>query len=157
MASPNTGIQLCVQNDVELAVGGVAVLAQLLDKNGDGIADSDLVASIIGRASSYVIAGIGAAAVPGSLSSPYPDILVYTAANVAAYYSWTMGSSEIVIPDGAKMLMDAADSTIAKIRNREISLGANTAPASALEVKQIDTDNGGTLGRLTRDSIKGFW
>lgn len=152
-----TGPQFCVQGDVELAIGGVQVLAQLLDKNGDGIADSDLVAAVIGRASAEVAAAVGNAVNISSLATPYPDALVFHTAQIAAYYAWNQGSSEVIVPDAAKQLHEDSLRFLDQVARRERSLGVGTAPASSILVKQIDTDNGGTLGRITRDSTKGFW
>jgi len=159
VATPTTptGPQFCVQGDVELAIGGVQVLAQLLDKDGDGQADPSMVAAVIGRASAEVAAAVGNAINISSLAVPYPDALVFHTAQIAAFYAWNQGSSEIIVPDAAKQMHQDSLRFLDQVARRERSLGVATPPASALEVKQIDTDNGGTLGRDTRDSLKGFW
>lgn len=154
-STPTTGPQFCNQNDVELAIGGAQQLAQLLDKNGDGITDSDIIASVIGRASAEVAAAVGNAITISALVAPYPDALVYHTANIAAFYSWTMGSSEIVVPDAAKMLHEDSLRFLDQVARRERSLGVATPPAANIEAKQVEVNPAGD--RTTRDSLKGFW
>lgn len=155
MATPPSGIQLCTQNDVELAVGGVAVLAQLLDKNGDGLADSDLVTAVIAHASAEGMAAVANQYDPANLVSPYPDILVFATARLAAYYAWTMGSAEIISPEAAAALRDDALRVFDRIASRALSLGiaSTVQPATNQDVKQVDTNPDGT--RTTRDSTTG--
>ena len=160
MANPTTaptGPQFCLQGDVEMAIGGAQVLAQLLDKSGSGVADPNLVVSVIARASAEVAAAVGNAVAIATLVPPYPDPIVYHTAQIAAYYAWGQGSSEVVVPDSAKQMHEDSLRFLDQVARRERSLGVATAPASALQVQQIDTDNGGTLGRTTKDSLKGFW
>ena len=152
-----TGPQFCGQHDVELAVGGTPQLAQLLDKDGDGIADADLVASIIARASGEVAAAVSNVSDIATFTAPYPDALVYAAANIAAFYAWTMGSGETAVPDGAKALHEDALRFLDQLARRERSLGVASPPASKMEAKQVDQDPGGLLGRVTRNALKGWW
>jgi phage gp36-like protein len=148
---------LYTQTDLELAIGGAQQLAQLLDKDGDGIADASLVASIIGRSSAEVMAAVGNVLNIATMTPPYPDALVFHAAQIGAYYAWGQGSSEIVVPDAAMKMHEDSLRFLDQLARRERSVGVANPPASVLEVKQIDVDNGGTLGRTTRDSLRGFW
>lgn len=157
MATPPIGPQFATQNDLELAIGGTQVLAQLLDKDGDGIADAALVTAVLGRANAEVAAAVGNTIQISTLTAPYPDPLVYHAAQIAAYYAWGQGSSEIVVPDAAKLMHEDSLRFLDQIARRERSLGIATPPPANIEAKQIDTDNGGTLGRTTRSSLIGFW
>lgn len=155
MATSPTGPQFATQNDLELAIGGVAVIAQLLDKNGDGLADADLVTAVLGRANAEVAAAVGNAIAIASLSAPYPDPLVYHAAQIAAYYAWGQGSSEVVVPDAVKLMHEDSLRFLDQVARRERSLGVATPPASAVQAKQIDPDP--QQNRMTRDGLKGFW
>ncbi len=140
MATPTTpsGVQLCKQGDVELAIGGIQVLAQILDKTGGGIADPNLVAAVIAHASSEALAAIAVQYLPSQLTVPYPDILVYATARLAAFYAWTMGSSEIVSPAAAQALRDDALRVFDRIANRQLSLGVTTTPGTNQDVVMVD-------------------
>lgn len=137
MATSPIGPQLCVQNDVELAIGGVAQLAQLLDKNGDGLADADLVTAIIAHSSAEVLSAVYVQYAPTAVVVPYPDELVYLTATLSAYRAWGFGSSEIVVPDGAQKMADDARRTLDLIRSRQRGIvGISTSPATNQDVVQ---------------------
>ena len=90
-----------------------------------------------------------------SLVLPYPDLLVYTAADIAAWYSWTLGSSEIVIPDGAKYMYEEKKALLGQIAAGTRALGILVPLKDQLNIQQVDTNPGGD--RVTRDSLKGMW
>lgn len=151
-ATAPTGVQLCSQTDVELVIGGSQILVQLLDKDGDSVADSDMVTAIIAHASSECLATIGTQYLP-SLTAPYPDVLVFAVARLAGYFAYTMGTDIQGVPAQAIALRDEATRIFDRIRNREISLGVVIAPASNQKVEVVDRNPNND--QTTQDSLKG--
>lgn len=144
-----------MQADVELVLGGAAILKQLLDKGNAGAADPNLVATVIAHASSEALAAIAVQYSPSQLVAPYPDILVFATARLAGYYAWTMGSDGNALPDGAMRLKDDALSVFDRIAKRQLSLGIAIDPATNQAVAEIDRNpnNDQTTRASTSGSI----
>ena len=124
--------------DLALALGGGAVMVQLLDKNGDGVADTDMVASVISRACAEVNSALQVVIDINSLSAPYPDTLVYNSADIGAYYAWLIGADGQTMPDAVRTRYDAAAKWLDQIAQRTRTLGVLPKPATGQQVEQID-------------------
>lgn len=100
-------LKLCSQADLELALGGAAQLVQLLDKDGDNIADKALVEKAIdagcGELVSYFI-NIDLS----TIREPYSPVLITKAADAAAFYAWRFGSYAQGVPESIVQGHDAA-------------------------------------------------
>ena len=145
----------CTQTDLELAVGGAAVLAQLLSKSGTGSADANLVAAVIGRATAEVNSAIQVAIAIDTLNPPYPDALVYVTADIGAYFAYLQGTSGQAMPDSTRQRYDNALRWLDQVARRERTLGVSPKPATDQDVKQVDTNPDGL--RVTRGSLAGLW
>lgn len=124
--------------DLAVAVGGSAVLVQLLDKNGDGVADTDQVAACLARATAEVNSAIQVVIDLSSLSAPYPGALIYTTADIAAYYAWLQGAEQQTMPDATRQRYENAVRWLDQVAKRERTLGATPKPATGQQVEQID-------------------
>lgn len=100
--------RFCEQSDVERALGGAAVLVELLDKDGDGVADVDLVEQCMDAGSNELASYIGVTVDTDQLVKPYPLILVLKAADASAFYAWRYGISGQVCPDQTIQAHDGA-------------------------------------------------
>ena len=149
----------CSSSDLSLAVGGGSVLVQLLDKNGDGVADADQVAACLARATSEVNGAIQIAIDLDSLSAPYPDELIYRTADIAAYRAWLQGGDGQTMPDAIKASYENAAKWLDQVARRERTLGVLPKPATSQQAEQIDRNPTGTTPRTpTWESTAGtFW
>lgn len=150
-----TEIAWMTQTELELAVGGAAVLVQLLDKDADGVADTTLVNAILVRANAEVSAAVENQYALSAFSSPYPSLLINAAMGLGAYFAWTYGSSEVALPPGIERLYQDSLRLLDQISKRERSIGATPQPGTNQAVEQIDPDPNGD--RVTRTSLRGFW
>ena len=132
------------QAQLERAVGGAAVLKQLLDKDGDGTADSALITQILdeadGEANSYI-----------SLAVDLADTTIDTAPHllrreldVAVYLSWLRGTMAQAMPEEVKLAYENAIRWFEAVRDRRAAIGLTTRPTSAQKIDQVlkeDTDD----------------
>lgn len=148
-----------------LSVGGAAVLVQLLDKDGDGVADPALVAAIRARATSDMssiiqtqldLIALDARAV---LDGAYPDALVYHTADIGAYYAWLAGGENQVMPPATLAKYEAAMAWADKVAKKLATLGTPIKPAAGQFVAQVDRNPGGDVWPTpTWTSMRGsFW
>lgn len=142
-----------VQADVELRVGGAARLVQLLDKDGDGVADAALVSACLTQANSEVDAAIQ---LRHSLPlASTPAILTATEASLAAYYAYQFGSDGQGMPPAVRQMAEDARAFLTDVADGRRTLALAVKPATDLDVQQIDPDPNGD--RVSRTSLKGFW
>jgi len=147
-------VAYCTQSDLELAVGGVANLVRLLDKDNDDVADEDAVTACLARATSEIDSALQIRhQLP--LAEPYPPILITHAATLAAYYAHQYGTDGQGVPqrvvEAAKDARDWLDMLAAGTR----TVGTVVKPTAGQEVAQVDTNPTG--GWVTRQSLRGFW
>lgn len=121
----------CVQADLEVAVGGAAVLVQLLDKDGDGVADATQVAACLARATAEVNSAISIAVDISALDSPYDDTLIYQTASIAAYHAWMQGGEGQVMPDSVRERHANAQDWLSLVATRRRTLGGTTRRATS--------------------------
>lgn len=128
----------CTSADLAVAVGGSAVLVQLLDKNGDGVADADQITACLNRATSEVNGAIQIAIDVASLAAPYPDELVYRTAEIAAYRAWLQGGDGQTMPEAVLAAYTNAMQWLDRVARRERTLGVIPKPSTSQQVEQID-------------------
>src|SRR5262245_31988129 len=100
--------QYCTQADLERALGGAAVLVQLLDKDQDGQADPDAVSDVLDAGSNEVASYIQVMVELSSLRPPYPRALVLKTADCCAFHAWSRGSERQAAPQNIQSVYDAA-------------------------------------------------
>jgi phage gp36-like protein len=146
----------CTQTDLEYAVGGAAILVQLLDKDGDGISDEGYVVRILNRATAEVASAVRISTSLESLElSSYPDALVYTTANIAAYYAFLEGTSGQGLPQHIRDNYQDSLRWLDQVARRERTLGESPKVTTDLQVRQVDPD---PYSRgVSRAGLKGFW
>jgi len=146
-------VSYSTQADVELRVGGAARLVQLLDKDGDGVADAALVTACLTQANSEVDAAIQ---LRHSLPlASTPAILTAHEASLAAYYAYQFGSDGQGMPPAVRQMAEDARGFLTDVADGRRTLALSVKPATDLDVQQIDPDP--NLDRVSRASLKGFW
>ncbi len=146
----------CSQTDLEYAVGGAATLVQLLDKDGDGYADTAFVSRILDRATGEAKSAIQVSNDLTVLEAgTIPDSLVYVVANIAAYYAFLEGTQGQGLPDHIRANYDDALRWLDQVAKKERSLGAVPRAASDQSVQQVDPDAYGC--KVSRRSLRGMW
>ncbi len=116
--------RFCQQADLERALGGAAQLVQLLDKDGDNVADADMVAQVIDAAMSEISSYIQVVVDLTTLVAPYPFALVSKTADVAAFYAWRYGAYGQAIPENVVQGYDKAVSWSQDVAAKKATLGA---------------------------------
>jgi phage gp36-like protein len=116
--------RFCQQADLERALGGAAILTQLLDKDGDNNADPDMVEQVIDAAMSELCSYIQVTVSLSTLVAPYPFALVAKTADVAAFYSWRYGAYGQPIPENIVTGYEKAISWAQDIATKKATLGA---------------------------------
>lgn len=141
------------QTDMELRVGGAAVLNRLLDKDGDGTADAALVTACLNQANSEVDAAVQ---VRHSLPlASTPTILTVTESSLAAYYAHQFGTDGQGVPPNVRQMAEDARAFLTDLAEGRRTLAVASKPATDLDAKQVDPDP--DLDRVSRTSLKGFW
>lgn len=143
------------QANVERAVGGAAILVQLLDKDGDGVADSSQVTDILARADAEVNSAIQVCVELSSLAAPYPNSLIFCATDLAVFYAFQAGTSGMGIPDAVRQRYEDALRWLNDVAERRRTIGTSTRATADQVVGQVDPDP--DLDRVSRASLKGFW
>lgn len=113
-------------------------MVQLLDKNGDGTADTDQVNACLARGTAECNSALQVVIDLDSLSAPYPDALIYAAADISAYYAWLQGGDGQTMPEAARTRYENATRWLDQIAKRERTLGVLPKPATGQQVEQID-------------------
>lgn len=122
---------------LENALGGPAVLRQLLDRDQDGVADSSLVSQILdeadGEADSYItLAILGTDAVVTT-----SKILLLKELDCAVYLCWMRGTMAQAMPPEVRAAREDAIRWYQDVRDRRASLGTSTRPTAAQPVEQV--------------------
>lgn len=130
--------------DLARAVGGVKVLNELLDKDGDGYADPPLVEGVIIDACSEMATLIEKNVALAGLSAPYPRALVSKSSHIGAFLAWGEGSNGQAIPDWVQSRYDAAYRWGKDAGAGDVSMGTVDRPQLDPPAKTIDPDPYGT-------------
>jgi phage gp36-like protein len=148
-------VRFCEQANLERALGGADVLAELLDKNQDGAADADQVAEVLdegsGELASYLQVNIDIA----TLRPPYPSILVLKAADVCAFWAWVRGSEGQAAPANIVSAREIAIQWAVDAGKRRAGLGVVPKPGLDPPAKMVDPDPMG-MGISRKGFARGF-
>ena len=98
----------CTQGDLERALGGAAVLVQLLDKDQDGLPDPDAVNDVLDAGTSEIASYIQRKISLDAIVQPYPLTLVFKTSDVCAFHAWARGSERQAAPPNVAASYDAA-------------------------------------------------
>lgn len=127
--------------DIEAECGGAAQLIEWLDKDGDGIADSALVAKAISAGVSDLSPYIEVTWDLSSIQPPYPQALILNCAKAAAYHAARIGSDGQTVPP---TLVDARAEALAwakDVATKRATLGRrNDAPSLSPVPQLVDPD-----------------
>ncbi len=143
------------QADLERAAGGAAVIVELLDKDKDGVADSDQVAAVIEAGSNEIATYIQVSVELSSLAPPYPRALVLKAADIGVFHAWVRGSEGQAVPPNVQAVYDAAVRWAVDVGRRRATLGVIPKPGLDPPAKLVDADPDG-LGISRRGFARGF-
>ena len=132
--------RFCQASDLERALGGAAILVQLLDKDRDNIADTTLVQQVIDAGSNEIASYIQPTVAIDSLSAPYPLVLVIKAADASAFYAWRYGGYGQGIPEAVIQAHEAAIRWAQDVGQRRATLGVQPKPNLDPPAEMVDPD-----------------
>lgn len=140
------------QSELEEAIGGPAVLVQLLDKDGDGVADAAIVDNVIANACGDLDSAIQ---VRNSLPllPPYPRAVVSNAIKLGIYLAHLKGTGGQGVPPDVRQLFEQVELWMERIVAGSRSLGAVPRATSDRQSGQVTPSADG----VTRSKLKGFW
>ena len=143
---------------LERAVGGAAQLNQLLDKDGDGRADSALVDDCLDRAEADANSLISQAVDvndPALQSSPF---LIQCQVALAKFLAYHYGTSGQAVPVDVMADRDDAERKLQDVGLRRRGLGLSTRPATSQMVQQVTKPAGESWFSAAgpRDRFKGW-
>jgi phage gp36-like protein len=133
-------MRFCTQADLERALGGAKQLVQLLAKQGANVPDPALVNQVLDAASSEVASYIQVAVDLGSLSEPFPPVLIFKTASCAAFYAWQYGAYGQAIPDPVVQVHEAAIRWARDVADRRATLGTVQKPGLDPLAATVDYD-----------------
>ena len=139
---------------LEAALGGATVLRDLLDKDGDGVADDALVEKAIRDAESEAASAVE---VVYDLNDPRLDdslVLEDYKLKLAVYHVYKIGTSGQAIPQDVRDDYDKAIAWFDKLANRQRGAGVPNPPATSFPVEVVDIDPNRT--RTSRRNMKAF-
>lgn len=139
------------QADLEEAVGGAAVLVQLLDKDGDGVADAGLVQNVIANACGDLDSAIQVRNLL-PLVPPYPQAVISNAIKLGMYHAHLKGTGGQGVPPDIRQLYDQVEVWMERIASGQRSLGASPRATSDRSTGQVEVSS-----EVTRTTLKGFW
>lgn len=125
---------LITKSQLISALGGDVAAAQLLDRNQDGVADDDLLDEAVAEAVGDVEAAYGARY--ASFASNPSAKLQRIAKQLAVYYSWGKGASNLAMPEIVRQLYGAARQDL-----KDIESSASGPGGSPLSRYPSDLDN----------------
>ena len=135
-------------------------MVQLLDKDGDGVADATQVAACLARATAEANSALQIVIDLSTLSAPYADSLVYNTAELAAFYAWQQGGDSQTMPDNVRARRDDSLRWFDQIVRRERTLGVVPKAATGQQAEQVDR-NPFTPGEprtyTWRSGVGAFW
>ncbi len=140
------------QANIERAIGGAAILRELLDKDGDGIADAATITDILNRADAEINSAIQI-----QVELPLvtvPNSVVFAATDIAVFMAYSYGSSGLALPDGLRDRYQNTLRWLDDVHNRRRTLGASTKPTADAQVVQVDRDP--NSDQCTRTGMAGF-
>lgn len=129
---------------LERAIGGASVLVQLLDKDGDGVADSTLVSEVLDDAEGEVNSAIRLAVDLSDATLETDSFLLRIQRSVAVFLAYQRGAGTHAMPRQAQADYDWAGQQLDRIARRERGLGATTQATASQEIEQVtktDTDD----------------
>lgn len=143
------------QADLERAVGGPGVLAELLDFDGDGAADDASVYEILeevdAEANSYIQIRVDV----GSVQLQTAPLLLMREKACAAYLAWLRGARGQAMPDAVRQAREDAIQWYQDVGNGRATIGTVSKPASDLQVTQVERSTD-AKPRYTWETAKGF-
>lgn len=144
-------LRFAKQSDLERALGGAQILAQLSDKSGNGNIDPGFVLFALDAGTADIAAYIQKAVDLNSISEPFPPSLVFKTADCCAYRAWVHGAYGQGIPPGVQQAFDLAIAWAKDVGDRVATLGFVPKPALDPPAEEIDPD---PLGQGV--SVRGF-
>ncbi len=127
----------CSQSDLEAVVGGPKPLAQLLDKDGDGLADPALVAKAIAAGASQLNTAIQVQVEPSSITVPYEQVLIDNNAVLAAEWAHQFGSGGVEVPPWLTQAANRVREWMSLFVDRKRTLGASPQRGSSQLLTQV--------------------
>jgi phage gp36-like protein len=142
------------QAQLEAALGGAPVLVQLLDKDGDGIADAASVTEVLDYSEGEVNSAIQVAVSLDDAVVATSKVLQQRQLAIAVYWAWQRGTQALAMPDEVRAAYQDALRWLDDVAGGRRTLGISTAPAGTPNIKKVNIDPDST--RTTRANLKGF-
>lgn len=147
------------QADLERALGGAQVLVELLDFDGDGVADATSVSEILVEADEEANSYIGETVNVSDATVATAPLLLMREKACAVYLVWLRGTRSQAMPDAVRQARLDAIEWYKDVRDRRAGLGTTTKPATAQFVEQVTLQPSDTLVSQSspRQRFRGMW
>ena len=150
MAIPET---IVADQDVIDCVGSLANLAQLLDKDGDGLVDADTLLAARRRATIEVLGMVENQSQIENLEAPYPRLWVLCAGWLAVLNVWLAGTQGQAFPVKYQAEVDnVRQKVLPLIRTGKAGNVADRQPGINQSMTQVTHNSAFTL-----DRTRGLW
>lgn len=142
------------QGDLEAHIGGAATLRELLDQDGDGVADAALVQQCLDAGEGEVLSGVQVAADPDDPRIGGSLVLKQHKLRVAAYWAYQIGTKGQAVPAHIVSAYEETLRWLDKFADGKRALGIGQHPEPSYPVEVVDIDPMRT--RISRRNMKGF-
>lgn len=130
------------QADLEIALGGAAVLVQLADFNKDGVADANVVADYLEGGAAEVRSAAEVKHDPetlANLDTPSLKRLIDANAGLSARIAYEKGGRGMAMPDWVRDRAERQDRFVERLARGEARLGRVAGSAGAVTTQASDT------------------
>ncbi len=145
--------------DLERALGGAHALVELLDFDGDGVADAASVNEILVEVDAEANSYIGMAVDVSDPSVATAPLLLMKEKDCGIYLCWRRGTRWQACPDEVKQAYQDALAWYEKVGARQAGLGNTTRPTSSQPVQQATSTADSTFysENSPRQRFRGMW
>lgn len=142
------------QSDLEAHLGGAVALRDLLDQDGDGTADAELVQPCLDAGEGEALSAVQVAANPDDPRIGGSLVLKQHKLRIAAYWAYQIGTKGQAVPAHVVTAYEDTLRWLDKVVEGMRTLGVSPHPEPSYPVEVVDIDPERT--RITRRNMKGF-
>lgn len=142
------------QTDLEAHIGGAPALRDLLDHDGDGAADAELVQQCLDAGEGEALSAVQVAANPDDPRIGGSLVLKQHKLRIAAYWAYQIGTKGQAVPAHVVTAYEDTLRWLDKVVEGMRTLGVSPHPESSYPVEIVDIDPHRT--RINRRNMKGF-
>lgn len=142
------------QADLETHVGGATTLRDLLDHDGDGVADAPLVQQCLDAGEGEALSAVQVAADPDDPRIGGSLVLKQHKLRIAAYWAYQIGTKGQAVPAHVVNAYEETLRWLDKVAGGMRTLGVSPHPDPSYPVEVVDIDPHRV--RINRRNMKGF-